>query len=113
MGHGEALFKCRLLLIENTTLCTLSRGRSFSIVESDGIIRSIPPPPPPRTPNPAHSVDFVQASTPNGHGMLVSPCCKFHCFCSLRGSFLPCGAPASAGVAFKVSAQAPHCQIPP
>ena len=39
-----------------TTLCTLSRGRSLSIPESDGVNRSIPPPP---TPTPTHSVGFV------------------------------------------------------
>ena len=42
-----------------------------------------------------HSVGFVQAGTPNGHGMVFFPsCCKFHCFCSLKGLFLPCGTSA-------------------
>ena len=47
---------------------------------------------PPANPTPTDSLGFVQASTPNGHGMVIFHfCCKFF-FCGLRGFFLPCSA---------------------
>ena len=84
----------------NVIWCSLkippsSPGRSLSIAESDGVNSSMCSPHPP---TPTHSVCFVQASAPNGHGMVVFPSCsKFHCFCNFRGLFVPCGACAACG----------------
>ena len=65
-----------------TTPYTLSRGRSLSIVESDGVNKSMPPPPPTHTqPNPHPLSGFCTGKYSDGHGMVIFPsCCKFHCF---------------------------------
>ena len=79
-------------------MCTSSHS-DFLLCSSHETLRHRPPgtilnwgdhcaPPPPQTPS--HSVAFVQASTPNGHGMVVFPSyCKFYSFCSLREFLLP------------------------
>ena len=76
------LYKCRWLLSEDPAFGALPRLKCG--------------------PCAIHSVGFVQAGIPNGHGVAFFPsCCKFHCFYSLRGLFLPCstcGAPSMVGV---------------
>ena len=65
-------------------LLALSRGRSLSIVESDGVINVHPLPP--------LGVPFLQSSILNDHGLVVFPsCCKFHCYYALRECLMALG----------------------
>ena len=80
-SQDKALYKCRWLLSEDTAFGALPRLKCSPCV--------------------VHSVGFVQVGTPNGHGVVFFPsCCKFHCFHTLRGLFLPCGACGTCGTPY-------------